>query len=230
MTPFTVIIPTYNRPHFLLAAVQSVQMQKYVNFELLIVNDGDDAIAAFDDPRIRVLNNNGRGAVPARNFGVAEARGTFIAFLDDDDVWTDALHLSKAHEALLTGADFYFADGVMRFPNGEARAFMRDANAATLAHDNTILISTVCYAKTLHNALGHFDEALPYYWDWDWYLRVARAGFIIHRHSQPAVDIRVHAQNMSGDDNLARRRANLDLLRAKHGLGEIAIKNHTDFV
>ena len=86
---FTVIIPTRNRPAFLAEAVASVLMQKHSAFELLIVNDGDSEISDFSDSRVRVLNNSGRGAVPARNLGLAETNGDFIAFLDDDDFWID---------------------------------------------------------------------------------------------------------------------------------------------
>jgi glycosyltransferase involved in cell wall biosynthesis len=229
MPQFTVIIPTRNRPHYLDHAIQSVLDQTCTDFELLIVNDGEDAVRGGEDRRIRVLDNKTRGAVAARNLGIAEARGEYIAFLDDDDVWTDAAHLLTAAQSLNSNSDFYFADGMMQFPDGSSRVFAQAANAKTLQRDNTILISTVCYKSSLHKALGLFDEALPYYWDWDWYLRVANASFAIHRDPHAVVDIRVHAQNMSRNENVNHRQANLDLLIAKHGLGQIILKNHADF-
>ena len=96
--------------------------------------------------------------------------------------------------------------------------------------DNTILISTVCYRRDLHKMLGVFDEALPYYWDWDWYLRVANADYRISRSNHVAAAIRVHPHNMSGSENRDARQANLDLLVAKHGMGKIILKNHLDFI
>ena len=224
------IIPTRNRPEFLNAAVASVLAQSLRDLELLVVNDGDAPLAPFDDARVRVIDNHSRGAVPARNFGIAEAASQFIAFLDDDDQWLDPQHLARAIAVFEKGADFYFANGVMVFPDGANRAFAHNATAQSLAHDNTILISAVCYRAALHDTLGTFDEALPYYWDWDWYLRVARAKFVLHHCVDPAVNIRVHAQNMSGDGNIVARRANLDLLCRKHKLGKIALKSHADFV
>ncbi len=227
---FTVIIPTRNRPDFLRESVHSVLRQDYSDFELLIVNDGDKAVADFHDQRIRVLDNHQRGAVPARNLAVGAALGKHIAFLDDDDQWIDRSFLTRAAVALRT-CDFVFADGEMRFP-GEAspRIFSEDADAQSLERDNTILISAVCYNNALHEMLGSFDEALPYYWDWDWYLRVARSGQRFCHLKKPVVDIRIHAQNMSGDSNVTARRANLDAFAAKHGLPFIALKNHADFV
>ncbi len=227
VTLFSVIIPTRNRPEFLPAAVQSVLQQTDADFELLIVNDGSTAIQYFVDPRIRILENGEKGAVPARNLGVVSARGEFIAFLDDDDVWSVHDHLSYA---LNSGSDFFFADGMMRFPNGESKAFSQAADALSLESDNTILISAVCYKKSLHTALGPFDEQLPYYWDWDWYLRVARSGARLQRRAEPVVDILVHAQNMSGASNARERQENLNQLCAKHRLANVILKGHTDFV
>jgi glycosyltransferase involved in cell wall biosynthesis len=226
---FSVIIPTRNREEYLAEAVASVLAQQGVSLELLVVNDGDPLKISFDDERVRVLDNMKRTAVPARNLGVEDAEGEFIAFLDDDDIWIDAHYLAKAKEAFVAGTDFYFANGEMLFPDGTRKIFDRDATAVSLEHDNTILISAVCYRRGIHEKLGRFDEALPFYWDWDWYLRVARSGFKLFRRQEPPVCIRVHANNMSRQNDAARR-ANLDALVAKHHLGTIPLKSHIDFV
>jgi hypothetical protein len=127
-------------------------------------------------------------------------------------------------------ADFVFADGALVFPDGQRKPFAQDANETSLQRDNTILISAVCYRAALHTQLGRFDETLPYYWDWDWYLRVARTGKILTRLKTPSVDIRIHAQNMSGHSNTEARATNLKRLCDKHGLPEIPLKSHVDFV
>src|SRR5512137_3207001 len=101
MNMVSVIIPTYNRQEVLLRAVDSVLAQKGVDFELLIVDDGstDDTCAKLDaqstakDPHdpsfklhvIRCAENKGPAA--ARNAGIKQARGKWIAFLDSDDEW-----------------------------------------------------------------------------------------------------------------------------------------------
>jgi glycosyltransferase involved in cell wall biosynthesis len=227
---FSVIIPTRNRPDYLAAAVASVLAQNFLQFELLIVNDGEGHIAAFDDKRIRVIDNQQKGAVAARNAGIAQARGKYIAFLDDDDFFTDACHLTRANAALNDLAEFFYANGTMVFPDGRKKLFARRADSRSLRIDNTILVSTICYHRALHVQLGPFDETLPYYWDWDWYLRVAESGGRLAHSNRSAVAIRVHPQNMSGQTNFDQRRANLDLLTQKHGMGFIALKNHLDFI
>ena len=230
MGKISVIIPTRDRPEFLAQAAQSVLHQSFSDIELLIVNDGASPVADFGDDRVRVLNNDMRGAVPARNLGISEASGSHIAFLDDDDYWIDLSHLGQANAALSGSSDFFFANGYMLMPNGEQRLFDRKADKKSLMSDNTILISTVCYRRALHLQLGNFDETLPYYWDWDWYLRVAKADFRIAHSSQEAVAIRVHPQNMSGETNREARQKNLNLLISKHSLKNITLKNHVDFV
>jgi glycosyltransferase involved in cell wall biosynthesis len=97
----SVIIPTYNRATELVTTIKSVLGQTYRNFEIIVVDDGStdrtvDAIHSIIDslsdqadspPRIRYLYQKNAGQSAARNKGIAEARGNWIAFLDSDDIW-----------------------------------------------------------------------------------------------------------------------------------------------
>jgi len=231
MSSISVVIPTKGRPHFLKQAVESVLAQTHAPKEIIIVDDGVGAAEAVGDmhPSITVLDNRGRGPVPARNMGVGQATGDCICFLDDDDWFTDTTYLARASDAFDRGADFCFCDGVLRFEDGRPELpFAFEADGASLTRDNTILISGVIYRRALHAALGPFDEKLPFYWDWDWYLRVARSGHPLTHIRMPVVAIRVHAQNMSGESLEPQRRINLDRFSTKHVLPPIPLKNHLD--
>lgn len=89
----SVVIPTLNRPEVVRRAVESVQAQTYQNFEIIVVIDGHDpateaSLASLHEPRLKVIShgkNKGPGA--ARNTGVQNAVGQWVAFLDDDDEW-----------------------------------------------------------------------------------------------------------------------------------------------
>lgn len=87
------IIPTRNRPQLLKRAVESVLTQTLQNIEVIVVIDGPDeathaALQEIEDPRLRVIELlNSRGGSGARNAGVMEANGEWVAFLDDDDEW-----------------------------------------------------------------------------------------------------------------------------------------------
>lgn len=231
MISLSVVIPTRARHHFLKQAVASVLAQSLPPKEIIVVDDGEGAKEAVGHmhPSVTVLDNRQRGPVPARNMGVRHASGEVICFLDDDDWFTDETYFAAASQAFARGAAFCYADGILAFDDGrQSLPFAFDADAKTLTRDNTILISGVMFRRSLHQELGGFDEALPFYWDWDWYLRVARAGHELVHIQHPVVAIRVHARNMSGDSLEAQRRANLDAFAAKHGLPPIPLKNHLD--
>ena len=86
---FSVVVPTYGRPAFLAEAVESVLAQTVADFECIVVDDASDEPPVLPaDPRIRLVRRdvNG-GAAAARNTGLSEARGRYLTFLDDDDVY-----------------------------------------------------------------------------------------------------------------------------------------------
>jgi glycosyltransferase involved in cell wall biosynthesis len=231
MNSISVVIPTRGRHHFLKQAIASVLEQSQPPEEILVVDDGTGAreAAGHMHPSVRVLDNRERGPVPARNLGVEQARSDLICFLDDDDWFIGRDYLAMARQACTAGAVFCYADGLLIFEDGRPQLpFAFHADAETLARDNTILISGVVYSRQLHAELGRFDETLPYYWDWDWYLRIARAGHALTHIERAAVAIRVHARNMSGESLEAERRANLDRFSTKHRLPPIPLKNHLD--
>lgn len=88
----SVIIPLYNKEHFIAKTIESVLAQTYEDFELIIINDGStdhsaDIVSSFKDARIKYVEKENRGVSSARNFGLRMAKGDFIAFLDADDTW-----------------------------------------------------------------------------------------------------------------------------------------------
>ena len=89
---FTVIIPTYNREHFLKRTIDSILSQTFKNFELIIVDDGStdctkELIAGYKDARIVYFYKENGGQNSAVNMGLQRARGEYIAFCDSDDTW-----------------------------------------------------------------------------------------------------------------------------------------------
>ena len=89
----SVIIPVYNRTDLLIRALHSVSEQTRRDLEIIVVDDGSNidigsVLAEFHDPRLRYLRHQERrGTSAARNTGIGEARGDYLAFLDSDDFW-----------------------------------------------------------------------------------------------------------------------------------------------
>jgi glycosyltransferase involved in cell wall biosynthesis len=114
MTPvISVIMPCFNAAAHLHTSITSVLEQSFTDFELLIVNDGstDDSLAiakSFDDPRIKVFNQENQGVCGARNKAIAKATGDFIAFLDADDTWHKNC-LNALYAALINHPDAMLA-------------------------------------------------------------------------------------------------------------------------
>ena len=164
MSSISVVIPTRGRHHFLRQAVESVLAQGHAAREIIVVDDGVGAAEAVGDmhPAITVLDNRERGPVPARNLGVGHATGDCICFLDDDDWFTDNAYFAKVAEAFDRGADFCFADGILRFEDGRPDLpFAFDADLDTLTRDNTILISGVVYRRACMRAWAPSTRRCP---------------------------------------------------------------------
>lgn len=88
----SVIIPVYNVEDYISRALTSILDQSYSDFEVLIVDDGStdssiDICSFFDDKRIRIVTQKNRGLAGARNTGIRESVGEYLAFLDSDDIW-----------------------------------------------------------------------------------------------------------------------------------------------
>lgn len=113
----SVIIPVYGAEKYIAATVQSVLEQTYKNFELLIVDDGSpdrsiEICQQFTDPRIRIIRQANRGVAAARNKGIREAKGEYIAFLDADDIWLPTKlekHVNHLDKFLDVGVSYSYA-------------------------------------------------------------------------------------------------------------------------
>ena len=110
----SVVMPVYNVEAYVAEAIDSVLMQSFADFELIIVDDGgqDASIAIcrrYADPRIRIIAQANRGLAGARNTGIAAARGAIVALLDSDDRWMPeklALHVIHLDNAADIGVSF----------------------------------------------------------------------------------------------------------------------------
>ena len=124
MSSVSVVIPAYNAERYVRAALASVLAQTHRDLEVIVVDDGSTdrtgtLCRELVDPRIRVVHQANRGLAAARNTGIRRAQGTYVAFLDADDLWhpeklaRHARHLDAAPEVGLSysRAGYIAADG-----------------------------------------------------------------------------------------------------------------------
>src|SRR5258707_14358159 len=118
----SVIIPTHNRPEMLAEALASVRAQTFADYEIIVVSNGESANmrrASRHAAAGCIHLELERGSVSAaRNFGIARAKGEWIAILDDDDLWPPNKLERQVAEARRTGADMITGDFVEFYPDG----------------------------------------------------------------------------------------------------------------
>jgi len=183
----SVIMPTFDRPHWLRRAVESVLAQTLGDLELIVVNDGgagvEELLTSLGDTRItyvRLGANRNRSA--ARNAGLALARGTYVAYLDDDD-WYLPEHLDKLVGLLERegGAVAYsFAERVTEELRGEVwqqtavdAVYRFEYQTGALLVGNFIPLPCLVHRRDCLDATGGFDDALITHEDWDLLIRLA---------------------------------------------------------
>lgn len=183
----SVVIPTYNRAAILPRTLRSVLAQTERDIEVLVVDDGstdgtDELVAGYADPRVRYLpqpRNAGVGA--ARNRGLREARGEFIAFLDDDDEWLPTklsrqlacfAHAPDNVGLVYSGVEDHDGAGgvVVRTPTHRGWVY-QDLLLTNVLHGGG---SNVMIRRCAVAAAGLFDEDLAAIEDYDYWVRIAR--------------------------------------------------------
>ncbi|MBO6805981.1 glycosyltransferase family 2 protein [Thalassospira sp.] len=192
----TVIIPAYNRESLLPRTVNSVLSQDFSDFELLIVDDGSEDLTAdvaeqfaSIDPRVRVIRHcRNRGEAAARNTGLENSRGRFIAFLDSDDCWLPGKLtrqwklLSKAEAefvAVVTSQIVVAEDGSETREN--SWHFRHPVNQKNILTRGCALGLGGNILMRRQPALdaGKFDTSLKLYVDVDWLCRFLENGKVL---------------------------------------------------
>lgn len=207
----SVIIPTYKRPFDVLSrAVQSVLMQTYKNFEIIIVDDSPDdfgdrkelrkLVESIHDDRIRYhQHENNKGANAARNTGIRLSRGEYIAFLDDDDEFLPKkleLLLNKIKEtnSLLV----YSGSNQIVLKNGiEISRRLIQYKIRGYVYDELMKInfigsnSFVMIDRKVVEICGKYNEEMKSAQDYEYWLRIAKEGKVDYV-DEPLVNYYIH--------------------------------------
>jgi glycosyltransferase involved in cell wall biosynthesis len=202
----SVVVPSRNRARLLRRTLRSILAQHIADLEVVVVDDGstDDthATAVAADPRVVVVRNREPAGVSvARNRGIAAARGDWIAFCDDDDLWSPDKLARQLMAADRAGADWAYAGDVnvderLRVLSGGPPPDP-EAVVALLPRWNPLASggSNVVVRSEVLATVGGFDPALRRTEDWDLWIRIARRGPPAWVR-EPLVAYRFHAGNV----------------------------------
>jgi len=193
----SVVMPAYNSARYIAEAIDSALQQDYPALEIIVVDDGstDDTVnivARYGD-KIRLLSQKNQGSAAARNLGIRQARGKYIAFLDADDAWWRHKIRHQVEALAAGGYKMAYSRFIWWHPNEQGQhtqpqtEFDQPANRnlssaaivtgwpyAELLLDCIVWTSTVIVEKSELEKAGLFDESLRKGQDYDLWLKLAR--------------------------------------------------------
>lgn len=228
----SVVLPVYNREKTIGRAIDSVLCQTYASLELLVVDDGSTdntlkIIQSYSDERIKLIRQERGGANKARNTGVVNATGAYIAFQDSDDEWcVDKLEVQIAfmqNKCCLACFSPYYLherDSVSVMPGDYNTNEEYHYNlACILKRQNVVGTPTLLMKKEAVSLLKGevFDETLPRFQDYELLIRLVQLGEIGYIE-EPLVNAYKQEDNISGS------RQNLYIAVGK------LLKKHRDFL
>jgi glycosyltransferase involved in cell wall biosynthesis len=225
-TEVSIVIPTRGRWSLLKETLAAALAQEGVSHEVVVVDDGSrDETAAelgeVGDERLRVVRHERpRGVALARNRGIAEARGEWVAFLDDDDLWSPRKLRNQLDASAGASADFAYSAVVavdekirvtraLPFPRPDELLRLELRQNAVPAGGSNVMVRA-----DLVRRLGGFDERLYHLADWDLWVRLADTASAA---ASPEVDVAYveHGLNMHMSE-LGRIRREFKYLVQKH--------------
>lgn len=214
----SVVIPTYNRGWIIREAIESVLSQDYRDFELIVVDDGStdhtpETLEAYRGV-IKVLHQKKSGVSAARNRGIAEASGRFIAFLDSDDFWLPrklarqvGFFNQMPYAQICQTEEIWVRNGVRVNPGKRHKKpsgmIFEPSLALCLVSPSAVMIR-----RRLFEEVGGFDETLPACEDYDLWLRIS-CRYPVHLIDTPLIIKRGgHDDQLSASPGLDRYRIN----------------------
>ena len=184
MNKVSIIIPTYNRFSFLTEAIESIFLQTYTDYELIIVDDGStdetSQIKEIYPGQLKYIFQKNRGASAARNRGIRESNGKYICFLDSDDLWkknkleVQVEKMERETEFSISYTDeVWIRSGVRVNPRDKHKKY------SGMIYDKCLPLciispSSVMIKREILDRTGLFDENLPVCEDYDLWLRISR--------------------------------------------------------
>ncbi|MFA6547727.1 MAG: glycosyltransferase [Candidatus Magasanikbacteria bacterium] len=210
MTKVSVNIITYNREDFLSKAIDSVLVQSFKDWELIIVDDcsiDNTAVLVSEyiqkDSRIKYFKNDTNlGIGKSRNLALQLSSGKYIAVLDSDDYWSDKNKLQKQFDLLesgefvLVGGGYQVVDRLGNKKNSFLNPTTDGQIRSKFLFKNPFVNSSVMFKKDLAVKSGGYDESLQVGEDYDLFLRLGRLGRLINIPSI-FVNYCQHGQNVS---------------------------------
>jgi len=212
----SVVIPTYNAARYIAEAIESVLAQSYHDYEIIVVDDGStdntkEVLRPYMD-RIRYFYKENGGVSSARNRGIQEARGEYIAFLDADDLWLPE-KLKLQIEIMEQHPDFAMIHTDIKVIDVNGTLLKESANKRRQSHNgmvfeeffktyrSLVMMSSALIRKSSIESMGLFDESLSVSEDYDFFLRFFW-NYPVYLLDEPLVKYRITPGSISRSDKV----------------------------
>ena len=182
----SIIIPAYNSERYIGETIQSILSQTYQNYEIIVVDDGStdntvEVVKSIDDKRVKYIYQKNASQAVARNTGISNSKGKFIAFLDNDDLWhPDKLEMQlRLFDNKETGLVYTKIEDIDRdgksIKSRKSPNYYRGDVFIKLLEQNFIAVSSVMVRVELIKINNlYFRTGRQGSEDWDLWLRLAR--------------------------------------------------------
>lgn len=185
---FSIIIPLFNKENYVTKCIQSVLDQTYLDFEIIIINDGSTdnslkIVEGFNDNRIKIFTTKNNGVSAARNLGIQKSNSHYLAFLDADDYWEKSFLESVMRLISIYPDSHVFATALkIETETTTYPANYKSLNIQSGDHDTINYFQSSIGHSVLHCAnsvfskksiedIGEFDESLMTNEDTDYWIR-----------------------------------------------------------
>lgn len=196
----SIIIPVFNGERYIANAIQSILAQNYHPIEIIVVDDGSndktaEILGGFGE-QIKYLHQENSGPPCARNYGIKNARGDFIAFLDHDDIFLNnalALHLHCMNKHKNPGVSLGYS---------QVNKLSADSDIVETKTVPQLLLQCALFKKSVFDTVGMFDETLFLGDDLDFFLRIREAKIPFAIHSNVVTIYNRHETNVTNNIKL----------------------------
>lgn len=229
MPKVSVVIPCYNLGQFLDEAVNSVLNQTFVDFEILVVNDGstDDAtkhlLSEYQKPKTVVYHTENQGLPASRNYGIQRSKGEFIVCLDaDDKLHPDFLKRSIGVLNESTERVGFVPIGVQRFGDSDS-VFIPSETSPYHVFAENLFICACMFRRSCWEIVGGYNESMRQgYEDWDFWLKLIEKGY----RWKTIPDVLFYYRDRKDSMISNSRKQPVKLLRTLHKLHLEFIRDH----
>lgn len=207
----SVIITTYNRPHYVFSAIESVLRQTFRDYELIVVDDGSEEKIEWPADKyenVQYVYQENKGLASARNTGIMRSKGKYLAFLDDDDLFEpnklerQVRIIDSDPELGFVYSDYYlfWDDNLSRrdLSLAAGREGPPDEFCTKFFVNHNVAVPTLLIRRECFEDVGMFDEGLAQHEDGDMFMRIGLRWKVAFS-SFPCALVRMHPSKISSN-------------------------------